>query len=70
MIARMTPAADADTERRAGKQRADKRIVERTLPTGSGSKSQTAGQNKQAPHAVYDTRDCRQQLNSDTQRAF
>ena len=62
---------DADTERRAGKQRADKRDRRKDVADWFLEVSRKQrGENKQAPHAVHDTRDCRQQLNSDTQRAF
>ena len=70
MMARMTPAARIPIPN-AGPANglSTNGMVSRTLPTGSGSKSQTAGRKpKQAPHAVHDAQDCRQQLNRNAQR--
>lgn len=71
-MARMTPAARIPIPN-AGRQTARRRTgwsTERCRPA-PGSKSQTAGaENKQAPHAVHDARDCRQQLNRNAQRTL
>ena len=62
---------DTDTERRAGEQRANERnigehIAHRLLEISGEQR----GEDKQAPHAVNDTRDSRQQFNRNTQRAL
>ncbi len=71
MMARMTPAARIPIQK-PGRQTARRRTgwsTGRCRPAPEVSRKQR-GENKQAPHAVHDARDCRQQLNRNAQRTL